>query len=427
MVHFEIAVTISSVSSRQIFDSRGRPTVEAVVLLSDGSIGTASAPSGASVGKLEALELRDSDPAHYGGYGVTKAIENVKSLISPALAGMSPFNQDLIDRALIALDGTHDKSKLGANATTAVSIAVAKAAAISLGVPMYKYLGGTTARVLPIPLVNVINGGVHADNGLDFQEFMIVPIGARKFVDAMKMCSEVFLKLKGVLKSKGYSTNTGDEGGFAPDIHSNDEVFSLLLSAIEGANYTVGKDFALALDVASSTFYDCETSTYRFAGTSMSRSDMVAYYKELIEKYHIISIEDAMAEQDIAGWQMLTEALGKKVQLVGDDLFVTNPALIRKYIKLGLGNAVLIKPNQVGTLTETMDAIQAARISNYESIISHRSGETEDVYISHIAVAMNCTQIKSGSMSRSERLAKYNELLRIEEDLGEAAMLSNIA
>ncbi|WP_169193629.1 phosphopyruvate hydratase [Anaplasma platys] len=420
-MHNKCAVTISSVFARQVLDSRGRPTVEAVVTLSDGSQGMVSAPSGASVGKLEALELRDKDPASFFGYGVARAVENVNSLVSSALIGETPFDQATIDDCLISLDGTENKSKLGANATIAVSIACAKAAANSLGVPLYRYLGGVIAKELPIPLVNVINGGVHADNGLDFQEFMIVPIGADKFSSAMKMCAEVFLKLKEVLRNKGFSTNTGDEGGFAPEIDNNEKVFEILLESIESAGYKPYDDVALALDVASSTFYNGDS--YSFSGSVMSSEELVSYYEDIVDRYPIVSIEDGMAEEDVQGWERLTTRLGEKVQLVGDDLFVTNPELIEKYIGKGLANAVLIKPNQVGTLSETLKAVRISQKNDYATIVSHRSGETEDASIAHIAVALNSGQIKTGSMSRSERIAKYNELLRIEESLGKGAVL----
>lgn len=421
MLHKGYNVTISSVFARQVLDSRGRPTVEAVVTLSDGVQGVVSAPSGASVGKLEALELRDNDLSCFHGYGVSRAVHNVNSLICSALVGLTPFDQDAIDDCLISIDATGNKSKLGANATIAVSIACAKAAANSLGVPLYRYLGGVLARELPMPLVNVVNGGVHADNGLDFQEFMIVPVGADRFSSALKVCAEVFFKLKEVLKKRGLSTNTGDEGGFAPEINSNEGVFEILLESIESAGYKPYDDVALALDVASSTFYS--EGFYSFSGAVMSSAELVSYYQEIIEKYPIVSIEDGMAEDDIDGWQKLTEKLGGKVQLVGDDLFVTNPDLIEGYVEKGLANAVLIKPNQVGTLSETLKAVRVSHRNRYATIVSHRSGETEDTSISHIAVALNSGQIKTGSMSRSERIAKYNELLRIEESLGKGAVL----
>lgn len=421
MVQSSCAVTVSSVFARQVLDSRGRPTVEAVVTLSDGSQGVVSAPSGASVGKFEALELRDKDPSSFFGYGVARAVENINSLISSSLIGETPFDQAAIDECLISLDGTENKSKLGANATIAVSIACAKAAANSLGIPLYRYLGGVVAQELPIPLVNVVNGGVHADNGLDFQEFMIVPVGADKFSSAMKICAEVFLKLKEVLSNEGFSTNTGDEGGFAPEIDSNERVFEILLESIESAGYRPYDDVALALDVASSTFY--HEDSYRFSGSVMSSDELVSYYEGLVDRYPIVSIEDGMAEEDIEGWKRLTAKLGDKVQLVGDDLFVTNPDLIERYIEKGLANAVLIKPNQIGTLSETLRAVRVSQRNDYATIVSHRSGETEDTSIAHIAVALNSGQIKTGSMSRSERIAKYNELLRIEESLGKGAVL----
>ncbi|ANC34303.1 phosphopyruvate hydratase [Anaplasma phagocytophilum str. Norway variant2] len=424
MLYSRSVAKINGVSARQILDSRGRPTVEAVVSLSDGALGVVSVPSGASVGKNEALELRDKDMNKYGGHGVTKAVENVNSIIAPRLVNTDPFNQKALDDLLIELDGADNKSRLGANATLAVSVATAKAAAASLKLPLYRYLGGVASREMPVPLVNVINGGLHADNGLDFQEFMIMPIGASTFSDALRMCAEVFLSLKEILKSNKLSTNTGDEGGFAPNLESNDRVFCILLEAIEKAGYKPSIDFALALDVAASTFYDGKI--YKFSGSSMSSAEMVSYYEELVKKYPIVSIEDGIAEDDLAGWEELTVRLGKKVQLVGDDLFVTNPRLIKDFSERGLANAVLIKPNQIGTLSETIEAIRLASMSNFNSIVSHRSGDTEDPFIAHIAVALNCGQIKTGSMSRSERMAKYNELLRIEEDLCGTAILRSV-
>ncbi|MGN7661575.1 MAG: phosphopyruvate hydratase [Anaplasma sp.] len=420
MSHCKLVAKISRVFARQILDSRGCPTVEVEVSLSDGALGRVSVPSGASVGKFEALELRDGDAACYCGYGVKHPVENVNSKVADFLLGMSPFDQKAIDEVLLTLDGTVNKSNLGANATIGVSLAVAKAGAASLGMPLYRYLGGAVARELPVPLVNVVNGGMHADNYLDFQEFMLVPAGAKTFADAARMCAEAFFKLKEVLKEMGHPVNTGDEGGFAPNFTENAEVFDALIKAVEKSGYKPYSDFSLALDVAASTFHD--GTHYKFSGLRMTSDELVSYYEKIVAKYPIVSIEDAMAEGDIAGWKTLTERLGGKVQLVGDDLFVTNPTLINNGIRDGLANAVLVKPNQIGTLTETMDAIRSAQRHNYKVIISHRSGETEDTTISHIAVATNCGQIKSGSFSRSERLAKYNELLRIEEDLGRSAL-----
>nr|WP_238523329.1 phosphopyruvate hydratase [Anaplasma centrale] len=415
---------ISRVFARQILDSRGRPTVEVEVLLSDGAVGRVAVPSGASVGRFEALELRDGDQAKYAGYGVLKPIQGVNTTVAGALAGVSPFDQKAVDEVLLSLDGTKNKSNLGANATIGVSLAVATAAAESMGVPLYRYLGGAIAREMPLPLVNVVNGGLHADNPLDFQEFMIVPVGAQTFADAARMCAEVFYKLKEVLKNMGCSVNTGDEGGFAPNLENNTDVLDVLVEAIEKSGYRASSDVALAMDVAASTFYD--GTAYKFAGQCLTSDELIAYYEGMVSQYPIVSIEDAMAENDVEGWKAITKRLGSKVQLVGDDLFVTNPALISDGVKNELANAVLIKPNQIGTLTETMDAIRAAQRNNYNVIVSHRSGETEDVTISHIAVAANCGQIKSGSFSRSERLAKYNELIRIEEDLGKSALLYNV-
>ena len=415
---------INRVFARQILDSRGRPTVEVEVLLSDGAVGRVSVPSGASVGKFEALELRDGDQAKYAGHGVLKPVQNVNTTVAGALTGVSPFDQKAVDEILLSLDGTKNKSKLGANATIGVSLAVAKAAADSVGIPLYKYLGGAVAREMPLPLVNVINGGLHADNSLDFQEFMIVPVGAKTFASATQMCAEVFYKLKEILKKTGHSINTGDEGGFAPSLENNADVLNVLVEAIEKSGYHTSSDVALAMDVAASTFYD--GASYKFSDKCLTSDELIAYYEDMVARYPIVSIEDAMAENDMEGWKAITKRLGSRVQLVGDDLFVTNPALINDGVKNKLANAVLVKPNQIGTLTETIDAIRCAQRNNYNVIISHRSGETEDVTISHIAVAANCGQIKSGSFSRSERLAKYNELLRIEEDLGKSALLYNV-
>nr|WP_080570081.1 phosphopyruvate hydratase [Anaplasma marginale] len=415
---------INRVFARQILDSRGRPTVEVEVLLSDGAAGRVSVPSGASVGKFEAVELRDGDQAKYAGHGVLRPVQSVNTTVADALAGVSPFDQRAVDEILLSLDGTKNKSKLGANATIGVSLAVAKAAADSVGIPLYKYLGGAVAREMPLPLVNVINGGLHADNLLDFQEFMIVPVGAKTFADAAQICAEVFYKLKEVLKKMGHSTNTGDEGGFAPNLENNTDVLNVLVEAIEKSGYRASSDVALAMDVAASTFYD--GTSYKFSGKCLTSGELIACYEDMVSRYPIISIEDAMAENDIEGWKAVTKRLGDKIQLVGDDLFGTNPALIANGVENKLANAVLVKPNQIGTLTETIDAIRSAQRNNYNVIISHRSGETEDVTIAHIAVAANCGQIKSGSFSRSERLAKYNELLRIEEDLGKSALLYNV-
>lgn len=404
---------IHSVLAREILDSRGYPTVEVEVELCDGIIGRASVPSGASTGKLEALELRDRDERRYYGKGVLKAVESVNKVISNKIIGMDATNQDFIDETLIEVDGTENKSNLGANATLGVSLAVAKAAANSLNIPLYRYLGGSQARVMPIPLINILNGGMHADNKLDLQEFMIIPIGAEIFSDALRMSAEVFHSLRNILKKKSYSVNVGDEGGFAPNIEETEKAIDFIIQAIELAGYS--DSFALGLDVASSAFY--ENKVYKFENKELTSEELIEYYCDLVAKYPITSIEDAMSENDYDGWKLITAKLGSKIQLVGDDLFVTNCKLISEGIKQKMANAVLIKPNQIGTLTETFNAIEMARSNGYKAIISHRSGETEDTTISHIAVASNCGQIKTGALSRSDRLAKYNELIRIEGSL----------
>lgn len=410
---------INNIFAREILDSRGYPTIEVEVELCDGATGRASVPSGASTGKLEALELRDQDEKRYCGKGVLKAVQAVNGAIADEIIGMDAANQGVIDKALIELDGTKNKSKLGANATLGVSLAVAKAAADSFKMPLYRYLGGEQASVMPFPMINIINGGVHADNKLDFQEFMILPVGAETFSEAIRMSAEVFHNLRSILKKKGYSTSVGDEGGFAPNIESTEEALDLIMSAIESANYSTQDHFVLGLDVASSTF--CKNKIYKFANKELTSEELAEYYCDLVEKYPITSIEDAMSEDDYEGWKLLTAKLGSKVQLVGDDLFVTNCQLIRQGIEEKMANAVLIKPNQIGTLTETFTAIGMAKSGGYKTVISHRSGETEDTTISHIAIASNCGQIKTGSLSRSDRLAKYNELMRIESSLGENA------
>ncbi|WP_349968405.1 phosphopyruvate hydratase [Wolbachia endosymbiont of Armadillidium arcangelii] len=413
--------TISSVFAREILDSRGYPTIEVEIELCDGAIGRAAVPSGASTGKLEALELRDQDEKRYCGKGVLKAVQAVNGVIANEIIGMDATNQNAIDKALIELDGTKNKSKLGANATLGVSLAVAKAAANSFKMPLYRYFEKEqlVEEQTPVPLINVINGGVHADNKLDFQEFMILPVGAETFSEAIRMSAEVFHNLRSILKKKGYSTNVGDEGGFAPNIESTEETLNLIIQAVESAGYSMKNHFALGLDVASSTFY--EDGIYKFENRELTSEELAQYYCGLVEKYPIISIEDAMSEDDYKGWKLLTVKLGNKIQLVGDDLFVTNCDLIRKGIEEKMANSVLIKPNQIGTLTETFAAIEMAKSNGYKAIISHRSGETEDTTISHIAVASNCGQIKTGSLSRSDRLAKYNELMRIESSLRENA------
>ncbi|WP_265042158.1 phosphopyruvate hydratase [Wolbachia endosymbiont (group B) of Melanostoma mellinum] len=410
--------TISSVFAREILDSRGYPTIEVEIELCDGATGRAAVPSGASTGKLEALEMRDQDEKRYCGKGVLKAVQSVSGVIANKIIGMDAANQSAIDKVLIELDGTKNKSKLGANATLGVSLAVAKAAANSFKMPLYKYLG-VGEEQMPVPLINVINGGVHADNKLDFQEFMILPVGAETFSEAIRISAEVFHNLRSILKKKGYSTNVGDEGGFAPNIGSTEEALNLIIQAVESAGYSMKNHFALGLDVAASTFY--EDGVYKFENRELTSEELVQYYFDLVGKYPIISIEDAMNEDDYEGWKLLTVKLGNKVQLVGDDLFVTNCELISKGIEEKMANAVLIKPNQIGTLTETFAAIEMAKLNGYRAIISHRSGETEDTTISHISVASNCGQIKTGSLSRSDRLAKYNELMRIESSLGENA------
>lgn len=410
---------INNVFAREILDSRGYPTIEVEIELCDGAIGRASVPSGASTGKLEALELRDQDEKRYCGKGVLKAVQAVNGIIADEIIGMNAADQNAIDKALIELDGTKNKSKLGANATLGVSLAVAKAAANSFKMPLYRYLGGKQTSVMPVPLINIINGGVHADNKLDFQEFMILPVGAETFSEAIRISAEVFHNLRSILKKEGYSTNVGDEGGFAPNIESTEEALDLIIYAIESAGYSAQSDFALGLDVASSTFY--EDGIYKFEHRDLTSEELTEYYCNLVERYPIISIEDAMSEDDYEGWKLLTAKLGSKIQLVGDDLFVTNCELICKGIEEKMANAVLIKPNQIGTLTETFAAIEMAKSNGYKAVVSHRSGETEDTTISHIAVASNCGQIKTGSLSRSDRLAKYNELIRIESALGKDA------
>ncbi|MGL9718353.1 MAG: phosphopyruvate hydratase [Wolbachia sp.] len=414
---------INNVFAREILDSRGYPTVEVEVELCDGATGRASVPSGASTGKLEALELRDQDEKRYCGKGVLKAVQSVNGVIASKIVGMDAADQSIIDKVLIELDGTKNKSKLGANATLGVSLAVAKAAANSFKMPLYRYLGGEQASVMPFPMINIINGGVHADNKLDFQEFMIFPIGAEAFSEAIRMSAEVFHNLRSILKKKGYSTNVGDEGGFAPNIESTKEALDLIINAIESAGYSIQDHFVLSLDVAASTFY--ENGIYKFENNELTSDGLVEYYCDLVKGYPIVSIEDAMSEDDYEGWKLLTAKLGSEIQLVGDDLFVTNCELIRRGIEEGVANAVLIKPNQIGTLTETFTAIGMAKSGRYKTVLSHRSGETEDTTISHIAIASNCGQIKTGSLSRSDRLAKYNELLRIEGTLGRNAKYYN--
>ena len=413
---------IESILAREILDSRGNPTVEAEVILADGETGRAAVPSGASTGEHEAVELRDGDAKRYAGKGVLKAVRNVNEIIAPEIAGLDALDQADVDRTLIELDGTPTKSKLGANALLAVSLATARAAANYLEVPLYQYLGGPNARTLPVPMMNIINGGAHADNNVDFQEFMIVPVGAERFSESLRIGAEIFHTLKAVLKKKGYATSVGDEGGFAPNLRSNEEAIETILEAVAQAGYAAGKDCLLALDPAASEFYDGQSYVFKKSdGRKLSSEQMVEFWKGWVEAYPIISIEDGMAENDWAGWKTITDALGKRIQLVGDDLFVTNTEFLRKGIALGVANSILIKVNQIGTLTETLDCIELAKTSNRTAVISHRSGETEDPFIADLAVATNAGQIKTGSLSRTDRVAKYNQLLRIEEDLQGAA------
>lgn len=417
---------IKNIHAREILDSRGTPTVEAEVILVNGSRGRASVPSGASTGENEALELRDGDPHRYFGKGVIKAVRNVNETIAPALIGMNVYDQSEIDRKMILLDGTENKSRLGANAILAVSIAIAKAAAVSQGLPLYRYLGTINSNVLPIPMMNIINGGSHSDSPIAFQEFMIRPIGAPTFKEGLRMGDEVFLCLKRLIKERGLSTAVGDEGGFAPELYGTEDAIELILMAIDMAGYLPGKDVTLAIDCASSEYYKDGMYDYKIfegeKGKRLNTEEQVAYLKELVRKYPIDSIEDGMSENDWLGWVRLTQELGDKCQLVGDDLFVTNVHYLEKGIEMGCANAILIKPNQIGTLTETLAAIDLAQKNGYKTIISHRSGETEDTTIADLAVATRSGQIKTGSLSRSERVAKYNRLLRIEEELEDDAI-----
>lgn len=415
---------IESIVARQIFDSRGNPTVEVDVRTENGFVGRAAVPSGASTGKHEAVELRDDDKKNYMGKSVFKAVSNVNDIIAKELIGSLVFEQNAIDHHMIALDGTHNKGKLGANAILGVSLAVAKAAAQESGMSLYRYVGGVNANTLPVPMMNILNGGSHADNSIDFQEFMVMPTGAKSFTEAMKMGSEIFHHLKNVLKKKGYSTNVGDEGGFAPNIKSNEEAIEIVLQAIEVAGYRPGEDVFIAMDAAASEFYDAETGLYHFkksSGDKLTSSQMANYWNDWVNKYPILSIEDGMDEDDWAGWKDLTNLAGNKIQLVGDDLFVTNVTRLQQGIDKEIANAILVKVNQIGSLTETINAVNLAHRSSYKSIMSHRSGETEDNTIADLAVALNCGQIKTGSASRSDRMAKYNQLLRIEQELGETA------
>lgn len=412
--------SIKRVKAREVLDSRGNPTVEVEVELSSGAVGRAIVPSGASTGEKEALELRDHDPKRYLGKGVLRAVDNVNSVIAKELVGLEVKSQAFIDKVLIELDGTPNKSRLGANAILGVSMAVARAKAQELGISLFRYLGGVYGNKLPVPLMNVINGGVHADNPLDIQEFMIVPVGGGRFSEALRIGVEVFHHLKGLLKEKGYSVNVGDEGGFAPNLENTEKALDFLMLAIEKAGYKPGEDVLLALDCASSEFY-YEDELYHLEGKKLSSEELCQFYEKLLEKYPIVSLEDPMAEEDMEGWKLITQRLGSKVQLVGDDLFATNPTIFRQGIQEGIANAILVKLNQIGTLTETLQTVALAQERNYSAIISHRSGETEDTFIAHLAVATRAGQIKTGSASRTDRTAKYNELLRIEEELGDEA------
>jgi len=416
---------IANIHARQILDSRGNPTVEVDVLTETEFLGRAAVPSGASTGIHEAVELRDEDKKVYGGKGVLKAVENVNTLIADKLTGWDVADQTGIDSAMLALDGTENKSSLGANAILAVSLAVAKAAALEANLPLYRYVGGTNAKILPIPMMNILNGGAHADNKIDFQEFMVMPLGASSFSEALQWGVEIFHALKGVLKKNGYSTNVGDEGGFAPNIQSNEEAIETVLTAIDKAGYKTGSQVSIAMDPAVSEMHDAKEKVYHFHksdGKKLSSEKMVEYWESWVKQYPIISIEDGMAEDDWDGWKLMTDKLGKKIQLVGDDLFVTNVKRLQKGIDDNTANGLLVKVNQIGTLTETINAVSLAQNNGYNTIMSHRSGETEDTTIADLAVALNCGQIKTGSASRTDRIAKYNQLLRIEEILGDSAV-----
>jgi enolase len=413
---------IDQIHAREILDSRGNPTVEADVILASGGLGRAAVPSGASTGEHEAVELRDGDKKRFAGKGVLKAVRNVNEVIAAELKGMDALDQKDIDQKLLELDGTSNKSNLGANALLAVSMATARAAANSRRQPLYIYLGGEAANTLPVPMMNIINGGAHADNNVDFQEFMIVPVGAARYAEALRMGAEIFHTLKSVLKKRGYATSVGDEGGFAPNLKSNEEAIETILEAIAESGYKVGSGVLLALDPAASEFYDGESYVFKKSdGRKLSSEQMVAFWKDWTEKYPIISIEDGMAENDWDGWKALTDEIGARTQLVGDDLFVTNTKFLKKGIERGVANSILIKVNQIGTLSETLECIELAKSNGRTAVISHRSGETEDAFIADLAVATNAGQIKTGSLSRSDRIAKYNQLLRIEEELGDAA------
>ena len=424
-----VYTAIEKVIGREILDSRGNPTVEAEVYLADGTVGRGTAPSSASTGEFEALELRDGDKSRYGGKGVSKAVENINTVINDAVNGIDASDTYAVDKAMIDADGTNDKSKLGANAILAVSIAAARAASIAMGVPLYRFLGGVSGNRLPVPMMNILNGGAHAANTVDVQEFMIMPVGAPSFKEALRQCAEVFHALAALLKSKGLATSVGDEGGFAPDLASDEEAIRYILEAVKNAGYEPGKDFMIAMDAASSEWKGSKKGEYILpkAGTKFTSSELIAHWKQLVEKYPIISIEDALDEEDWEGWQELTKELGGKVQLVGDDLFVTNTERLAKGISLGCGNSILIKLNQIGSVSETLEAIKMAHKAGYTAISSHRSGETADTTIADLAVALNTCQIKTGAPSRSERVAKYNQLLRIEEELGASAVYPGMA
>lgn len=416
---------IAKIHARQILDSRGNPTIEVEVYSDSGAMGLASVPSGASTGIHEAVELRDGDKSKYLGKGVSKAVNNVNTILNQKLQGLSLCDQVALDQRMVEIDGTENKSNLGANAILGVSLAAAKTAAIELDLPLYRYLGGESGKTLPIPMMNILNGGAHADNGIDFQEFMIMPIGAPSFSEALRMGTEVFHQLKSVLKKENLSTNVGDEGGFAPNIKSNEDAIKYVLSAIESAGYKPGEDIYIALDPASSEYYNSEEKVYHLhksTGVKLTSEEMVNFWENWVSKYPIISIEDGMAEDDWTGWKMMTDTLGSKIQLVGDDVFVTNVKRLKEGIKKGVANSILIKVNQIGTLTETINAINMANENSYTSVISHRSGETEDTTIADLAVAFNTGQIKTGSASRTDRIAKYNQLLRIEEQLGDSGV-----
>lgn len=416
-------MTITDVFAREILDSRGNPTVEVEVSLEGGAIGRAAVPSGASTGAFEAVELRDDDKSRYLGKGVQNAVDNVNDIIAEEVIGMNALDQIGIDKLMIELDGTPNKAKLGANAILGVSLAVARAAANQLGMPLYQYIGGVNAKTLPVPMMNILNGGAHADNTVDIQEFMVMPVGAQSFKEALQMCAEVFHNLKSVLKSKGYSTAVGDEGGFAPNLKTNEEAIEVILEAVKKAGYKPGDDIRIAIDAAATELYDEKDGKYHFPGEGVVRTstELIDYYEGLVDKYPIISLEDGLAEDDWEGWKQLTDRLGSKIQLVGDDLFVTNTERLSKGISLGTANSILIKVNQIGTLTETLDSIQMANRAGYTAVVSHRSGETEDTTIADLVVAVNAGQIKTGAPSRSDRVAKYNQLLRIEEELCDLA------